>query len=96
MPSEPEDLPVVTDAAQIARLREDGQRVDRPDAGDGDEQPVVGMVGEQLDRLGLGPVALIDQASPSSLGPMARTMATPGRAPSGGKHPIGTACLSLA
>ena len=64
---------MMTETTQISRLCQNRQRVDRADPRDRAEQPVVGMVRQKLDGARLDPVALLDEASSLSLGPMART-----------------------
>ena len=59
--TELQELAVVAEAAQVAGLGQDGERVDRPDAGNLLQAPEVGMLPEQLARHRLDRVALADQ-----------------------------------
>ena len=54
---------MMAEPAQVASLRQDGHGIDRADAGDGCQQPIIRQIGEQLDRPGLDLVSLADQAS---------------------------------
>ena len=55
---------MVTQPAQVTGLGQDGECVDRADAGDGLQPLVVGVPGQHGLGTGLDLVALADQASP--------------------------------
>lgn len=55
---------MVTEATQISRFRQNRQRVDRADPRDRAQQPVVGVIRQQLDGADLDPVALLNEAPP--------------------------------
>jgi len=62
-PAELQELSMVREAAEVARLGEDRQGVDRPDAADRPQTPIVGMVGEEELGAVLDLVAAGDQAA---------------------------------
>jgi hypothetical protein len=52
------------EAAQVARLGQDGQGVDRPDAGNGAQQLVIRPIALQFDGTVFDGIALPDETSP--------------------------------
>src|SRR6056297_1465268 len=61
--AELQELPVMSEAAQVASLRQDGHGVDRADAGDGRQQLIVGQIRQQRDGPSLDLIALPDKAA---------------------------------
>ena len=53
----------MTEAAQVTGLGQDRQGVDRPDAGNGAQQQVIGTIAEQFGGPAFDGVALSDKAS---------------------------------
>ena len=51
------------ETAQVAGLGQNGQRIDRPDAGNGAQQLILRALSQQFDRPIFDGIALPDQAS---------------------------------